>query len=442
MQSDLWQETSQLNSTAILVLGMHRSGTSAATRILNILGAHLGTDLLTPQADNKKGFWEHVDAIAIHERLLSALGRNWHDVREMPAGWMEHPAAREAVDEIVELIKRDMQGMRLWAVKDPRMCRLAPLWIEALERLRVRTTALIVVREPYEVARSLNSRDNWTHAHAYLMWAQHFLESLSASARVRRSILSYDELMGDWYGSFVRIERDLGVIWSKPLDKARVEIEDFISPDERHHRASQNESVGAQSDPVPKVLAQMYEACKEIERGNRDWSALDAYSDLYRTVAPLFSGVVGELSVDRTEFERLAIERLNVINVMNGELVKSAEINDALYADNVKLHEENEALQAGASRLEADNHKLSEESAKLRASIRELLTEESELQGEMEGQAEHIAELEAERTDLEKALTRYLLRYSDVRTLVNSRRWLLRRLIKLTFRPKRAADKA
>src|SRR5579859_1689857 len=94
-------------ATAILVLGMHRSGTSATTRVLNLLGADLGANLLEAQADNAKGFWEHAEAVQIHEELLAALGRTWHDVREMPDDWLEQPASYAAIDKIARLIRRD-----------------------------------------------------------------------------------------------------------------------------------------------------------------------------------------------------------------------------------------------------------------------------------------------------------------------------------------------
>ena len=50
----------------ILVLGMHRSGTSAVTRCLNLLGAEIGSKLLPPAEDNRSGFWEHADVVSIH----------------------------------------------------------------------------------------------------------------------------------------------------------------------------------------------------------------------------------------------------------------------------------------------------------------------------------------------------------------------------------------
>src|SRR6185312_12242151 len=85
--------TSAQSPRAILVLGMHRSGTSAVTRVLNLLGADLGSRLVAPAADNPAGFWEHADAVKINDDLLQALGRTWYDMRDMPANWLESDAA-------------------------------------------------------------------------------------------------------------------------------------------------------------------------------------------------------------------------------------------------------------------------------------------------------------------------------------------------------------
>ena len=68
----------------LLVLGMHRSGTSALTRLLNLHGAVLGDDLLPAGHDNPSGFWELREAVAIHVRLLAGLGMAWDDPRALP----------------------------------------------------------------------------------------------------------------------------------------------------------------------------------------------------------------------------------------------------------------------------------------------------------------------------------------------------------------------
>src|SRR5204862_3614262 len=93
---------------AILVLGMHRSGTSAVTRVLNLLGADLGRRLMPPMPDNNEtGFWENLDAVDIDERLLTGIGRSWHDVRDMPASWLQSAAAAEAGVAIKGLIQAE-----------------------------------------------------------------------------------------------------------------------------------------------------------------------------------------------------------------------------------------------------------------------------------------------------------------------------------------------
>ena len=105
---------------------MHRSGTSALTRALNLCGVDLGTRMLPPaEGNNDSGFWEHADAVDAHERLLFALGRSWSDARALPMDWLDTPAAAVAAERIAALLAGDFGGSRLWAVKDPRLCRFA-----------------------------------------------------------------------------------------------------------------------------------------------------------------------------------------------------------------------------------------------------------------------------------------------------------------------------
>src|SRR5262249_1740037 len=74
-------------SNAIVVLGMHRSGTSALAGMLHHLGVALGDELMPATADNPRGYWEHRDIVAINDRLMTELGRTWHDVRPLPPMW-------------------------------------------------------------------------------------------------------------------------------------------------------------------------------------------------------------------------------------------------------------------------------------------------------------------------------------------------------------------
>lgn len=145
----------------LLILGMHRSGTSATARVANLLGAELGSDLVPPGQDNPEGFWEHAEVVAINEDLLRGLGRTWYDMRNMPDGWREAAPATSALQRIRNLIRRDFGGCGLCAVKDPRLCLTAPLWIDAFEAAGFEVACLVVVRDPWEVAESLHRRNDW-----------------------------------------------------------------------------------------------------------------------------------------------------------------------------------------------------------------------------------------------------------------------------------------
>src|SRR3546814_15155293 len=108
-------------ATCVLVLGMHRSGTSALTRVLNLLGVALGRQLMQAAAgNNETGFWEHQDAVDAHEALLAAFGMRWSDPRRLPDGWEETPAADTARAAIRPTIAAQFDGVPLWGVKEDR----------------------------------------------------------------------------------------------------------------------------------------------------------------------------------------------------------------------------------------------------------------------------------------------------------------------------------
>ena len=80
----------------VLIAGMHRSGTSALTRLINLFGAGLASDLLPAKSDNVKGFWESRRIVDIHDAFLHAVGSAWDDVAPLPADAFTSPAAAAA----------------------------------------------------------------------------------------------------------------------------------------------------------------------------------------------------------------------------------------------------------------------------------------------------------------------------------------------------------
>src|SRR5215472_14578003 len=94
-------------SVAVLILGMHRSGTSATAGLLQFAGVDLGSNLTPPQEDNPRGFFEHDEVWQLHQRLLRDLGSEPHDSRAMPTGWLETDAAQRARADLVKVLTDD-----------------------------------------------------------------------------------------------------------------------------------------------------------------------------------------------------------------------------------------------------------------------------------------------------------------------------------------------
>ncbi|MHC5048661.1 MAG: glycosyltransferase, partial [Planctomycetota bacterium] len=225
---------------ALLILGMHRSGTSALARVVNLLGAHLGSRLLEPQTGvNEQGFWEHADVFSGHEALLADLDSAWYDVRPLPVNWEDGTAARRLEQNLDQLLESDFSAHPLIAVKDPRLCRFIAPWRRVLRQAGRRAKFVLMLRDPEEVVRSLHRRDGFDHSTIRLMWLVYVLEAERATRDGPRSIVSYDELLADWETTVDRIAGELDLAWPVSPRSARPQVEQELRGDLRHHVSSE-----------------------------------------------------------------------------------------------------------------------------------------------------------------------------------------------------------
>ena len=65
--------------TTIIVTGMHRSGTSMVAGILKLCGVYFGDNLLHPQQENPKGFFEDLEFLEINKEILACSGGSWFE---------------------------------------------------------------------------------------------------------------------------------------------------------------------------------------------------------------------------------------------------------------------------------------------------------------------------------------------------------------------------
>jgi glycosyltransferase involved in cell wall biosynthesis len=225
----------------------------------------------------------------------------WHDARALPEGWLLSAAARKARGKLAELIANDFDGSTLWAVKDPRLCRFVPLWREVLLESGFEAAALLVVRHPAEVARSLGIREGLRSETTYLNWLEHFAEAESATRGMPRALLSYNGLLSDWRDAFAKAGRAMGVKWPTPIEDAHPAIDAFLDRSKRHHVFSRG------SGQPPEILDRLYELCCAVDPDAQDWNAISGLVDAYRLVAPPFLGRVEDLVEEARAAESKAL---------------------------------------------------------------------------------------------------------------------------------------
>jgi hypothetical protein len=183
-------------SRLIVVLGMHRSGTSATTRGLKVLGVELG-DRMMPAAEgnNAKGFWEDIDLNALNIQMLKAVGCDWQNPALLSVDDLEELCNQGFLLRAVELLRSKLGQGTPFAFKDPRVAKLLPFWKRVFDRCQLDVGYVLPVRHPRSVFKSLLSRDGMGAEQAYLLWLGHVIGSLAGSTGAKRVLLDFDRLM-------------------------------------------------------------------------------------------------------------------------------------------------------------------------------------------------------------------------------------------------------
>ena len=98
-----------MQQKAIIVLGMHRSGTSAVSGMLAELGVFMGSSLYAPQKGvNEKGFFENSLLVDLNEKLLDSQLWSWDDpIAQAMSGQLPHNAEK-FLPEAIETLEKEL----------------------------------------------------------------------------------------------------------------------------------------------------------------------------------------------------------------------------------------------------------------------------------------------------------------------------------------------
>ncbi len=175
---------------ALLVLGMHRSGTSALARMLSLLGAELPEHVLGARRGNEAGHWEPERLVQLHDEMLTEAGSRWDDWRRFDPSSLGPERLAHYRGEISRLIAEEYGDARLFVLKDPRICRFVPLYEEVLAGMGIAPRFVLTYRNPISVLDSLAARDGMSPSYASLLWLRHVLDAEEATRGKPRVFLT------------------------------------------------------------------------------------------------------------------------------------------------------------------------------------------------------------------------------------------------------------
>ncbi|QKE65042.1 glycosyltransferase [Aquipseudomonas campi] len=311
----------------LVVLGMHRSGTSALTRGLQVLRVSLGDNLMPAfEGNNSKGFWEDLEIVALNDALLAELGMNWHSLGSLQrehdwAGLLGHPLAAQAE----AYLQAQTEQYPLLGLKDPRMTRLLPFWLEIFRRCSVEPIFLISSRDPISVSRSLEKRDDFLPGKSYFLWLEHVLPALLNTTGYRRLVVDFDKLLEQPTRELKRIARLAGL--QQPADaELKIYQESFLESGLRHYQHTPND---LKADPnLAREIARTHQLLLQL--------ATDE-------VEPETPAVRTQLQETATWLDTLG-STYRLVTEQNARIALANEHLDKLQKENAHLHHVTKAL--------------------------------------------------------------------------------------------------
>lgn len=232
----------------IAVTGMHRSGTSCVTGLMERCGYSLGSShtlLKTATIYNPKGHFENSGALSINDALLQKAGGSWE---KPPAQALLRQAGKSLAQEIHQFC-RTFDGD---VVKDPRICLTVELWERYCQKMNI---IVFCLRNPIGVARSLKNRNKISMGMGLQLWYEYNMRFFQSLGSTRVVIVDYDNMRENIYFEIEHLCEKL----NSPLSSndIRIRTEGFYES-----RLNHDTSTAEQIDRLPYKIGKLYHLIK------------------------------------------------------------------------------------------------------------------------------------------------------------------------------------
>ena len=248
----------------IAVIGVQRSGTSAITKGLQVLGVNLGgfygQDVVGP--DNEKGYFEDLEISFLDISMLNSIGYTWDN----PVLPVFDDNTKQVLSSFyliaANILQRRFESTNLFGRKDPLIARLLPLWNETFKDVGAEVSYIIACRNPLSVAKSMEKRDGFDIVKGCYTWLGYITASLIHSAGYNRIVVDYDELMKDPEKQLRRTAERLNLKFDAGSSEFIEYKESFLSESLRHTSFGIDDLTA--NDEIPPKIAELYVLLKRI----------------------------------------------------------------------------------------------------------------------------------------------------------------------------------
>jgi len=444
----------------IVVIGMHRSGTSIVMNALACLGVSLGDNLLPPGVDNPKGFFEDRSVNDLNIEMLEVIGKTWFSLSLVRDEDIDKLIALGYVEKAITLLNDKTRTTSAFGFKDPRVSKLLKFWKLVFARMNCEVQYVLCLRHPLSVANSLLKRNKFPIQKGYLLWLSYNLSIVTELQNLQLVALDYDQLMESPIAHIQYLGEQLGFVVD--IDLANQFATEFIDEELRHTTFDESALVNDLRCPVVVAkahtlfnkmlvvdnkkanaeLLQFYQEHKsslDIEFLLLDEIEASAIEYAYKSVNAVELALqVEERTVwaksleqqveERTqwaknldkELSEICIREQNLRNEFDVAQKNVAELNDANSQLIRYVKERDDQLQTTSQKLAARSQQL------------DLLSQQLDSQSQqLDAQAQQLSQRAGENTELTRQLGEVSANYTKI---INSHSWQITKPLRVLAR--------
>ena len=293
----------------IIILGMHRSGTSAVTRVLNILGYELFSDLVeAKKGDNDLGYWESKEVVDINDEFLEKNNLHYGDPVLLEESWWndcEHiDESRNRIQQLLD--KNNIDNLHHLVIKDPRISYTLPLWKNVLEKY-FKIKFLVLIRHPLEICNSMSKRDpNFSRLEGLFLWSSYLFNAIKNSQYDQRLFLLYSDILEKPIDLAIQMSNIFNID-KQNIESKQDEISNFLDGKHKHHDyKSLSDQIFEQS-----IFNHLFLSFKNLAHQKSISKNLEFISKLYDDVSEIYkhfkkmrSSIQAPLKKSLSEYEQ------------------------------------------------------------------------------------------------------------------------------------------